>query len=223
MSKGIPPALPVWKRALDLGLMVLSLPLVLPLATLIAVAIKLTSAGPVLFRQERVGYLGRTFVLLKFRTMVVGADTGVHQHHLSTLIASNAPLTKMDAIGDTRLIPIGWVLRATGLDELPQLINVLRGEMSLIGPRPCLPYEFDKLTPHQKRRVGVLPGLTGLWQTSGKNKTTFEEMIHLDITYAYEKSLAMDLGILLRTLPALLEQAGETFARRKTPAAAAPP
>jgi exopolysaccharide production protein ExoY len=124
-------------------------------------------------------------------------------------------MQKMDSRGDSRIIPFGLFLRASGLDELPQLINVLRGEMSLVGPRPCLPYEYDEYLPWQKERFGVVPGLTGFWQVSGKNKTTFVEMIHLDIKYAKNKTLWWDLKIILMTIPALISQMLESRQARK--------
>jgi lipopolysaccharide/colanic/teichoic acid biosynthesis glycosyltransferase len=124
-------------------------------------------------------------------------------------------MQKMDSKVDSRIIPFGLWLRASGLDELPQLINVLWGEMSLVGPRPCLPYEFDEYLPWQKERFGAVPGLTGLWQVSGKNKTTFVEMIHLDIQYAKNKNVWSDLKIILRTIPALIIQMLESRQARK--------
>ena len=124
-------------------------------------------------------------------------------------------MMKMDSHGDPRIIPFGLFLRASGLDELPQLINVLRGEMSLVGPRPCLPYEYEKYLPWQKERFGTVPGLTGLWQVSGKNKTTFVEMIQLDIKYAKNKTLWWDLKIILMTIPALIIQMLETRRAKK--------
>ena len=199
-----------WKRVLDILVVLLFVPLLLPLMIIVAALIRIVSAGPVLFKQERVGYLGRRFMCFKFRTMFVGADAVVHQGHLRHLMDSNTPMTKMDSEGDPRIIPFGLLLRSSGLDELPQLINVLRGEMSLVGPRPCLPYEYDKYLPWQKERFTSLPGLTGLWQVSGKNRTTFVEMIQLDIKYAREKSLWFDLIVLLRTFPALITQILET-------------
>jgi lipopolysaccharide/colanic/teichoic acid biosynthesis glycosyltransferase len=204
-----------WKRILDIGVILLALPLLVPLMAFVAVLIRVVSAGPVLFKQERVGYLGRRFMCFKFRTMFAGADAMVHQGHLRVLMDSNTPMTKMDSEGDPRIIPFGLVLRSSGLDELPQLVNVLRGEMSLVGPRPCLPYEYEKYLPWQKERFASTPGLTGLWQVSGKNRTTFVEMIQLDIKYAREKSLWFDLKILLRTLPALITQVWETRRRKK--------
>ena len=204
-----------WKRILDISVILLVLPLLVPVMAIVAVLIRVVSAGPVLFKQERVGYLGRRFMCFKFRTMFVGADATVHQGHLRVLMDSNTPMTKMDSEGDPRIIPFGLLLRSSGLDELPQLINVLRGEMSLVGPRPCLPYEYEKYLPCQKERFASTPGLTGLWQVSGKNRTTFAEMIQLDIKYAREKSLWFDLKILLRTLPALVTQVWETRRREK--------
>lgn len=195
-----------WKRALDISLIILSAPLTIPLAAAIALLIKLVSRGPALFRQQRVGLHGQPFMCLKFRTMKMNADTGVHRNYLHELIGSDAPMKKMDVKGDARLIPFGAILRATGLDELPQLINVLRGEMSLVGPRPCVPYEAEKYSDWHKRRFDALPGLTGWWQVCGKNNTSFNEMIQMDIWYAENQSLWLDLKIILFTVPALLSQ-----------------
>ena len=208
---------PKWKRFLDLGCILLSLPLWLPVMGLISIAIMVISPGPILFRQERIGYRGRRFSCLKFRTMLVGADTAVHKSHLHSLMNSRAPMKKLDVAGDPRLIPLGALLRSTGLDELPQIINVLRGDMSLVGPRPCVPYEYEAYRPWQKERIRGLPGLTGLWQVSGKNKTTFDEMIHLDIFYLRSKSIWLDLGIMLKTAPALLQQVKELLTQLKDP------
>jgi len=205
-----------WKRALDALLILLALPLLIPLSLLIALLIRGGSRGPVLFRQERVGYMGRRFRCFKFRTMSVDADTTTHRKHLHQLMNSNTPMTKMDLRGDPRIIPLGSLLRASGLDELPQLINVMRGEMSLVGPRPCLPYEYDRYLPWQKERFSALPGLTGLWQVSGKNKTTFMKMIQLDIQYAKNKTLWQDLRIMLMTVPALAIQLIETRLVKKS-------
>ncbi|HTY85982.1 MAG TPA: sugar transferase [Candidatus Acidoferrum sp.] len=195
-----------WKRHLDVLLILLALPFLIPLGLLIALLIRSVSAGPILFRQERVGYRGRRFMCFKFRTMHVDADTTLHQGHLQHLMNSNQPMMKMDSKGDPRIIPFGVLLRASGLDELPQLINVLRGDMSLVGPRPCLPYEYERYLPWQKERFSTLPGLTGLWQVSGKNKTTFVEMVQLDIKYAKRRTLWWDVKIILMTIPALLIQ-----------------
>jgi lipopolysaccharide/colanic/teichoic acid biosynthesis glycosyltransferase len=208
--------LPCWKRALDVSLILLALPVLIPLALLIAIIIRLVSKGPILFQQERIGYLGGKFMCLKFRTMFVGADTVSHQGHLHQLINSDAPMMKMDSHGDSRIILFGRWLRSSGLDELPQLINVFRGEMSLVGPRPCLPYESEKYLPWQKERFNAVPGLTGLWQVSGKNRTTFAQMMRLDIEYARNKSLWLDLKIILKTVPALMVQMWETRQKKKS-------
>ena len=188
---------------------------------LIAVVIRMVSAGPVLFKQERVGFLGRRFMCFKFRTMFMGSDTSTHRGHLDQLITSGAPLEKMDAHGDSRIIPFGVLLRSSGLDELPQLINVLRGEMSLVGPRPCLQYESEKFLPWQRERFNAVPGLTGLWQVSGKNRTTFVKMMQLDIAYARNKSLWLDLKIIFKTIPALAVQIQDT--RKKGKLVSSPP
>ncbi len=148
--------------------------------------------------------------------MKLGADTKLHKDYLKQLLHSETPMTKMDINGDPRLIPLGALLRSTGLDELPQIINVLRGDMSLVGPRPCIPYEAEDYLPWQWERFMTLPGLTGLWQVSGKNQTTFNEMIHLDIAYARNKSLWLDIKIILKTVPALISQVRETRASRRT-------
>lgn len=210
-----PVRIPRWKRILDVAFVLLMLPLVLPVAVIIGVLIAVVSPGPVLFRQERMGFRGRRFMCLKFRTMFVGAETTTHEGHLHQLMDSDAPMVKLDARGDSRIIPFGMLLRSSGLDELPQLINVLRGEMSLVGPRPCVPYECDKYLPWQWERFDTLPGLTGLWQVSGKNRTTFNEMMQFDIEYVRRKTLWMDMGIILKTLPVVAGQVLESRRQRK--------
>jgi lipopolysaccharide/colanic/teichoic acid biosynthesis glycosyltransferase len=163
----------------------------------------LAAPGPLFFRQERIGRYGRLFTCIKFRTMVVGEHSVIHRQHCEQLISSRRPMTKMDARSDSRLIPGGWLLRASGLDELPQVINILRGDMSLVGPRPCMPYEYERYKPWQCERFSAQPGLTGLWQVSGKNTKTFEEMVRLDIDYARNVSLRLDFKIILMTPPTL--------------------
>jgi len=143
----------------------------------------------------------------KFRTMHTEADPCPHEEHLCHLINGNHVLTKLDDNGDTRLIPGGRSFRKLGLDELPQLLNVLLGDMSLIGPRPCIPYEAKEFPVWQMKRCDTKPGLTGLWQVSGKNSTTHNEMMRLDIKYLRRKSLLFDLWILLKTMPAIITQA----------------
>ena len=205
-----------WKRALDMVCILAALPLLIPLMLLIAILIKTRSSGPILYKQDRVGYRGQRFVCFKFRSMVVGARATVHEGHWNQLISSGLPMEKLDVKGDRRLIPFGRLLRASGLDELPQIFNVLRGEMSLVGPRPCIPYEYERYLPWQRERFDALPGLTGLWQVSGKNRTTFDEMVHLDIQYARNKSLWMDMRILLGTLPAVIDQVQDIVRRNKS-------
>jgi len=183
-----------------------------------AIVTRCVSPGPVFFKQERVGHRGRRFMIYKFRTMKLGSDTAVHQTYLKELIGTNAPMVKLDARGDSRLLPGAWLLRASGLDELPQLINVLRGEMSLVGPRPCIPGEFEQYLPWQLKRCDAMPGLTGLWQVSGKNRTTFEQMIRFDIQYAHDLSFWLDLKIIFLTVPSLLTQIHDTRQARKIPA-----
>ena len=200
-----PAPMPLWKRSLDLACVLLTAPLWLPLMVLITVWIKLASRGPVFFQQERIGFQARRFMILKFRSMKVNAETDIHARHFEQLMASDGPMTKMDG-ADPRIIPGGRLLRATGLDELPQLFNVLAGTMSLVGPRPCLPHEYDRYVGRQRERVKAPPGLTGHWQVNGKNKTTFSRMIELDLFYAEHMSLWLDLWIMARTVPALVAQ-----------------
>ena len=211
----MPIQVPTWKRALDVSLIILALPVVLPLALVIGAVIALVSPGPILFRQERVGLGTRRFMCLKFRTMRVHAETATHQGHLKELMESNAPMLKLDARGDSRIIPFGFVLRSSGLDELPQLINVLIGDMSVVGPRPCLSYESAKYQPWQMERFNTLPGLTGLWQVSGKNKTTFNQMMELDIKYSRKKTLWLDLAIILKTPVVIIGQVLESAQKRR--------
>jgi lipopolysaccharide/colanic/teichoic acid biosynthesis glycosyltransferase len=208
--------IPSWKRILDITCVVLSLPVWLPIMIVIAVWIKLISSGPILFRQERIGFRGKPFVMLKFRTMKVNAETLSHERYLEQLMQADRPMTKLDASGDPRIIRGGRFLRATGLDELPQFFNVLQGEMSLVGPRPCTPNEFRNYQAWQQERANAAPGLTGYWQVNGKNKTTFTEMVNLDIFYSKNMSLRLDLAIILRTLPAIFGQLIEARAAKLT-------
>ena len=199
------PVVPRWKRNLDISLVILTGPVWVPLMLLLGGVIKLISPGPMFFRQERIGLGEQRFSCLKLRTMRVNAETDTHQQHLTTLVDSDVPMKKMDS-ADRRLIPGARLLRSIGLDELPQLINVYRGEMSLVGPRPCTTYEFQKYKTWQKERFNTLPGLTGLWQVSGKNRTTFTKMIELDIAYTRTSCLWLDVGIMFKTFPAVLGQ-----------------
>jgi lipopolysaccharide/colanic/teichoic acid biosynthesis glycosyltransferase len=199
-----------WKSALDITCILLSLPVWLPLMILLMLVTRIASPGPIFYRQERVGLGGRHFFIWKFRTMKVSAETQAHERHLEKLIRIDCPMTKLDVCGDPRLAPFGRILRASGLDELPQIFNVLCGEMSLVGPRPCLPNEFAHYELWQRERVNGLPGLTGYWQVNGKNKTTFKEMIAMDLFYLKNMSILLDLKIMLKTGAAIVGQLVES-------------
>lgn len=194
---------PVWKRAFDILVSSAILFCLWPLFLIVAAYIKIVSPGPVFFRQPRVGLKGKTFSFLKFRSMHYGNNQATHMNHIVDRIRSDNPLEKLDAI-DPRIIPGGRFLRKSCIDELPQIFLVLRGDMSLVGPRPCLPYEAKEFLRWHSHRFDVLPGMTGLWQVSGKNKLTFQQMIRLDISYARSLSVWNDFVILLRTIPTVI-------------------
>jgi len=204
---------PRWKRVLDISCILIALPCWLPVMLLVMGMIRLNSRGPVFYRQQRIGYRGKRFMLFKFRTMHVNAKTRTHEDYFASLMRSQRPMTKLDAADDSRLIPGARFLRASGLDELPQIFNVLRGEMTLVGPRPCLPNEFERYELWQQRRVYAPPGLTGYWQVNGKNKTTFNEMIAMDCLYIDKMSLWVDFSVLLKTLPVLVMETSEAWQR----------
>lgn len=204
----------ILKRALDITIAGIALLVALPLLALIAMAIRLTSPGPAVFRQERVGFHGRRFELLKFRSMRVDSSPDIHLAYADQWIhgrsgnggSEGAQLHKLEL--DPRITPVGRFIRKTSLDELPQLINVLQGHMSLVGPRPPLPYEVERYTEWHKRRLDVPPGLTGLWQISGRNNISFDQMVALDLAYIEQWSLLRDIEILLKTVPALVASKG---------------
>src|SRR5579885_1426244 len=185
-----------------------------PVFLLIAALVKLSSKGPVFFRQQRIGQHGMPFTFLKFRTMYVNNDNNVHKEYVKKLIAGKAHAHAGSNGGETvvykitrdpRITRIGSFLRRTSLDELPQLINVLLGEMSLVGPRPPIKYEVEAYDIwHRGRLMEAKPGITGLWQVSGRSRVKFDEMVRLDIRYARTWSLWLDLKILLRTPRAVL-------------------
>ncbi len=213
--------IPGWKRALDITVVLLTSPAWLPLMILLTLWVKTVSRGPVFFRQKRIGYHGRVFMMLKFRSMKVNSETLSHEDHCEKLIKSNRPMTKLDAT-DKRIIFGGSVLRAIGLDELPQIFNVLRGEMSIVGPRPCLPGEYAYYDSRQRQRVVAPPGLTGYWQVNGKNNTTFNKMIDLDLEYSKRMCVLLDLWIIVLTVPALVGQLIQAKFRGPRAAAAQP-
>lgn len=199
------------KRALDVVGSLFALSLLSPLFLLIAVAVKCSSPGPAIFRQHRVGQSGRGFTFLKFRSMYLSCDPVPHRDYVQAFIADKAAARNgiYKLTRDTRVTWLGRILRKTSLDELPQFWNVLRGEMSLVGPRPPLPYEFQNYAPWHRRRVlEAKPGMTGLWQVSGRSRTTFNEMVRLDLRYVRQKSFWLDLKILLRTPQAVLSGKG---------------
>ena len=197
--------IPVWKRTMDIIGSLVGLIIFSPLFLIISLMIKIVSPGAVFFRQERAGLGGEQFSVLKFRTMKMNADTSAHQQYLSGLISghvedevSDKPMTKLDD-DDSQIIFSGKILRKSYLDELPQLINVLWGDMSLVGPRPPIPYEVAEYRQWHIGRLECRPGMTGLWQISGKNRLSFVEMVRLDIRYARNLSFLADLKILLIT------------------------
>jgi len=205
---------PTWKRGLDITGSLLGLVLSAPIFLILSVYIRIVSPGPVFYKQKRVGYRGKPFTFLKFRTMDVNNHAGHHKAYLKELINSDKPMEKLDEGRDPRIIFGGRVIRKACIDEFPQLINVLKGEMSLVGPRPCLPYEAAEYLRWHKHRFDILPGITGLWQVSGKNKLTFKQMIRLDISYRRNLSLWLDVKILLLTIPAIFRFVIDAVLRR---------
>jgi lipopolysaccharide/colanic/teichoic acid biosynthesis glycosyltransferase len=197
------------KRMIDIIGSIFGILIYSPFFIIVPLCIKLTSRGPVLFRQERVGQYGKNFIFLKFRSMYVNNDDNVHKKYVQDLIAgkvsgesaANGVGQKVYKItNDTRVTPLGNILRKLSLDELPQFYNVLKGEMSLVGPRPPIPYELEKYdTWHRRRVLEVKPGITGLWQVSGRSSTTFDEMVRMDLQYATNWSLWFDMKILFKT------------------------
>ncbi len=192
------------KRAIDLTLIALTAPVVLLFAGLLALAIKLDSPGPAIFKQVRIGKDGKPFTTYKFRTMV--ADAEARKAELAQLNEADGPIFKIR--DDPRQTRVGRFLRRSSLDELPQLWNVVRDEMSLVGPRPQIPDEVAQYDEWHHRRLEVKPGLTGLWQVLGRSDTSFDDMVRLDIYYAENWSPLMDLRILLETIPAVLSGKG---------------
>ncbi|SDW80626.1 Undecaprenyl-phosphate galactose phosphotransferase, WbaP/exopolysaccharide biosynthesis polyprenyl glycosylphosphotransferase [Alicyclobacillus hesperidum] len=194
----------IWKRATDVVVSAIALALLSPLFVLVAIAIKLDDRGPVLFSQQRVGLRGRMFRMYKFRSMVIDAEK--RKQELLELNEMSGPVFKLK--NDPRITRVGRFLRKTSLDELPQLWNVLKGEMSLVGPRPPLPDEVDRYDYAHRKRLSVKPGLTCLWQISGRNNVDFDEWMHLDMDYIDNWSYVNDLKILIRTIPAVLRKDG---------------
>lgn len=203
----------VIKRIMDVIVSVALLVVLLPVLLLIGLIIWFGSPGPALFRQERLGKDGKPFTFYKFRTMAYGNDPSAHKNYVRQLITNGSNELKGDTgsfklENDPRVTRFGHILRRTSLDELPQLINIIAGDMSLVGPRPPLPYEVELYSDRARRRLDCTPGVTGLWQVSGRCETTFDEMVELDIRYIETWSLGLDLKILARTVPVVLGRKG---------------
>jgi len=207
------------KRVLDIVGSVMAVLIFSPLFLIIPLLIKISSKGPVLFRQERIGQFGAKFTFLKFRSMRINCDSSIHQKYLRNFIRNqgeyvnsnrdNAKASIYKITDDPRITPIGRLLRKTSLDELPQFINVLNGEMSLVGPRPPIPYELENYDIwHRHRVLEIKPGITGLWQVTGRSSTTFDEMVRLDLKYIREWSLWLDMKILFETPWAVMSGKG---------------
>jgi lipopolysaccharide/colanic/teichoic acid biosynthesis glycosyltransferase len=202
------------RRLLDLAIAGLMLLLTAPFLLAVMLIIKLDSPGPAIFRQRRIGRGEHPFTVHKFRTMYAEADPAPHREYIAQLVGGAAANRANDGQSlfklavDDRVTPVGRFLRKTSIDELPQLWNVLRGDMSLVGPRPVVPYELEHYSRDQFRRFAVKPGLTGLWQVSGRNEKTYTEMVDLDLEYVDRRSLTLDLSILLKTFPVVIERKG---------------
>jgi lipopolysaccharide/colanic/teichoic acid biosynthesis glycosyltransferase len=201
------------KRLLDLAVATACLALLAPLLVLVAALIRLTTPGPALFRQTRLGRDQRPFVLYKFRTMYTGSPDEVHRDYVRKLLTQDQPpdggrrgVFKLEH--DERITSLGRLIRRSSIDELPQLLNVIRGDMSLVGPRPALPWEAEMFDAVHFARFIVPPGLTGLWQVSGRNGLTMRQGLDLDLQYVRRQSLALDLWILLKTIPVVLSTHG---------------
>jgi len=204
------------KRLIDIFAALFVIVLGFPFFLAIAALIRLTSSGPIFFRQQRVGEEGRHFTLFKFRTMRQGCDDSIHREFTRSFIEGRMQNSTLDEkapsvyklTNDPRITGVGNFLRKTSLDELPQFINILRGEMTIVGPRPPLHYELEHYEEWHKLRLTVRPGLTGLWQVSGRSSVSFNEMVKLDLYYIEHWSLLMDLKIMLRTVPVMLFGSG---------------
>jgi len=197
------------KRLFDLAVASACVLMLFPLLAAVAVLVRLTTPGPVIFRQVRLGRDRRSFTFYKFRTMYDGSGDEVHKRYVRRLITEDNPpaggpggLYKLE--GDARITPLGHVLRKLSIDELPQLLNVIKGDMSLVGPRPTLTWEADLFQPPHDQRFLATPGMTGLWQVSGRNRLTFRQGLDLDVEYVHRRSFSLDLVILVRTIRVVL-------------------
>jgi lipopolysaccharide/colanic/teichoic acid biosynthesis glycosyltransferase len=206
------PATSLARRALDVSIAGTALLVLVPVIVVAAIAVRLSSPGPVLFRQRRLGRHMRPFTVLKFRTMKADADSAVHKEYVRQMIGTQPEEPPREGLYklavDDRITGVGRFLRSWSLDEVPQLWNVLRGEMSLVGPRPVIEYEVEQYPDWYLRRFAVKPGLTGLWQVSGRNELSYEDMVRFDIEYAERRSLWLDLRILARTALVVVRRQG---------------
>ena len=204
------PASELYKRLFDLVVVVPGLILLSPFFLLIGILIKIDSPGPAVYRQTRIGKNGRPFTFYKFRSMDVGSDKEhFHRERVTDFIRMRGKAPDADEVftkivDEARITRVGKWLRKGSLDELPQLFNVLKGDMSLVGPRPCLPYEWEHYQEWHKRRLSVMPGCTGMWQVSGRSIVSFDDMVVLDLYYIHNASLLMDLRLLIKTLPVMI-------------------
>ena len=204
----------VFKRVVDVVVSAMLIAILSPLMVLIAIAIRLNSPGPALFRQRRVGQNGVPFTLFKFRTMTVDGDDSIHRQYMEDLVRGEAEARLNDSgervflLDDPRVTRLGSMLRKTSLDELPNLFNVLRGDMSLVGPRPPISYEFELYDERARARLDVKPGMTGLAQVRGRGRLNFEEILEADLHYIETWSLGLDFKILLKTVPSVLGKRG---------------
>jgi exopolysaccharide biosynthesis polyprenyl glycosylphosphotransferase len=213
---GIHGARRVSKRAFDVAVAVLCVVFLSPILALVALAIKLDSPGPILYKSTRIGENGALFTMFKFRSMWNDADSSLHKAYVARLIEENLGLEEVEDVSegtlkikdDTRITRVGRIIRKTSVDELPQLFNVLRGDMSLVGPRPPLPYEVALYSDWHKQRLASLPGLTGWWQVKGRNRVSFDEMVRMDLYYAQHTSFWLDLKILFMTPWAVISGRG---------------
>jgi lipopolysaccharide/colanic/teichoic acid biosynthesis glycosyltransferase len=196
------------KKAIDVSLSLALIIILAPLLLLLCFLVRATSAGPALFRQERVGRNMRPFTMLKLRTMCTDNDDSIHREYMTRMFSVGQQGAGSDGlfklVCDPRVTPLGSWLRRSSLDELPQLFNVLRGDMSLVGPRPVLPWEVQLFGVEYQHRFQVKPGITGLWQVSGRSRLSMRQALELDVEYALRHSLVLDLSIILRTVPAVL-------------------
>jgi len=193
---------PYAKRLFDIVVSLIIIIALSPLWMLIISLVKINSPGPLFYKAKAVGKKGKLFLMYKFRSMYVNVSSKLHMDKVRNMILENGATTKL--VGDPRITTIGKLLRKTSLDEIPQLINVIKGEMSLVGPRPCLPYEFELMKEWQKARCDIQPGITGIWQIKGRDEVLFSEQVILDLYYKEHRSLWMDLEIIAETIPVVI-------------------